>query len=50
MIEVLTAMIVVGAAQVSPTSMNVDLLLPDGTIITTIESVQGYHTPTNNIK
>jgi len=45
MIELLaSAMIVVGAVQVSPTTMNVDLLLSDGTIITTTESVNGYDT------
>jgi hypothetical protein len=43
MIELL-AMVVVGSAQVSPTTMNVDLLLSDGTIITTTESVQDYNT------
>jgi hypothetical protein len=44
MIELITSMIIVGATQVSPTTMNVDLLLSDGTIITTTESVQDYNT------
>jgi hypothetical protein len=49
MIELL-AMVVVGSAQVSPTTMNVDLLLPNGTIITTTESVNGYNTHQEIIK
>jgi hypothetical protein len=50
MIELITSMVVVGATQVSPTTMNVDLLLSDGTIITTTESVQDYNTFSSTTK